>query len=151
MKTILPKSKGYLSDFLAKHIVLNEFPPLLLTFIDTDEQSEDSKEGTETNGLTLLKDDYYKEFYDYLQETRKYLPKSLEPDTLLANSAWEAMVEFNKNLEAKIEYLELSLRYCGEIGNAIIKQGILSMIWHFNLSKRLQLLTEVIDKVIYFF
>lgn len=163
LKTILKKSKGFLSDFLAKHIVLNEYPPKLLTIIDDDEEDEN---GIKTGGISLLQDERFKEFYskltlnlfliyfanfpnlkDCLQETRKYLPKSLESDTLLANSAWEAMVLFNKSFEANIECLELSLRYCGEIGNAIVRQGILSMIWHYNLSKRLQLLADLIEKV----
>jgi len=59
LKTTLTKSKGYLSDLIAKHVVLNNYPPKLLTFIDTtDEENEESKDG-----CNLLKDQYYKEFY----------------------------------------------------------------------------------------
>jgi hypothetical protein len=75
------------------------------------------------------------------------LPKSLEPDTLLANSAWESIILFGKSPEGELKYLELALRYCGEVGNAILRQGILSMMWHGYVSKKVSLLTELIDKV----
>lgn len=85
-----------------------------------------------------------------MQETRKYLPKSLESDTLLANSAWESIIIYNRESETEIKHLEISLRHCGEIGNAILKQGILSMIWHNHLCKKVSLLTDLIDKVIFY-
>lgn len=48
-----------MSDLLAKNIVINEYPPKLLAYIDVDdEENEDSKDG-----CVLLKDEYYKEFY----------------------------------------------------------------------------------------
>ena len=75
------------------------------------------------------------------------MPKSLETDILLSNSAWEAALLFNQNFEINVSYLETSLRYIAEIGNAILKQGILSMIWHQLLAKKLSLLTNLIDKV----
>jgi hypothetical protein len=84
-----------------------------------------------------------------LQETRKFIPKSLEPDILLVNCAWESILLYVKDAEADIKYLNLSLNYCGEIGNAILKQGILSLIWHNHISKRVSLLTDLIDKVKY--
>jgi hypothetical protein len=77
------------------------------------------------------------------------LPKSLEPDILLANSAWESIMVFGKSSNGELKHLELALRYCGEIGNAIIRQGILSMIWHGYISKKVSALTELIDKVLY--
>ena len=76
-----------------------------------------------------------------------YLPKSLESDILLSNCAWEAVLLYDKNSENDITYLEVSLRHCSEIGNAMLKQGVLSLIWHNYLSKRVSLLTNVIDKV----
>ena len=75
------------------------------------------------------------------------MPKSLESDILLANCAWEAISLYNKNTEADLKYLEVSLRHCGEIGNAILKQGVLSLIWHNCLSKKVSALTNTIDKV----
>ena len=73
----------------------------------------------------------------------------MESDTILVNCAWEAILMFNKekNGISDIKYLEVSLRHCGEIGNAILRQGILSMIWHNYLSKRVSKLTDLIDKV----
>jgi hypothetical protein len=149
LKSTFSKGKGVLSEIVAKHIVLNEFPPKILTFITpllpaTDDQAELN---IDNNPGLLLKDESFREFYDFLQETRNYLPQSLEPDILLSNSAWEAVIAANSNLELDIHYFEMSLRYIGEIGNAILKQGVLSMIWHQYLVKRVSTLTNLIDKV----
>ena len=86
-----------------------------------------------------------------MQETRNYLPKSLESDTLFINSAFEAINIYNKDPEADIVNLEICLRFCGEIGNAILKQGILVIIWHNYLSKRVAGLTDLIDRVCFIF
>ena len=75
------------------------------------------------------------------------MPKSLESDILLANCAWEAILLYNKSTDADLKYLDVALRHCGEIGNAIIKQGVLSLIWHNCLSKKVSALTNAIDKV----
>ncbi len=156
LKSTFSKGKGVLSEIVAKHIVLNEFPPKILTFItptlklsDTpeDDQENQSEMNIDNNPNILLKDKTLKKFYDLLQETREYLPRSLEPDILLSNSAWEAMIAANNKLELDISGLEISLRYIGEIGNAILKQGVLSMIWHQYILKRVSSLTAIIDKV----
>lgn len=82
-----------------------------------------------------------------MQETRTVLPKSLESDILLANCAWEAILLYNKNTDGDLKHLETSLRHCSEIGNAILKQGLLSLIWHTCLIKKVSILTNIIDKV----
>jgi hypothetical protein len=87
-----------------------------------------------------------------LQDARKYLPKSLEPDNLLVNAAWESIKEFDEEPDYPINYLENSLKYCSEIGNAIVKQGILSLIWHSYIINRIKLLAEFFEKVkVYFY
>lgn len=79
------------------------------------------------------------------------MPKALESDTLLANCTWQAIDLYNKDPDRNVAYLEISLRHCCEIGNAILKQGILSLLWHSHICKRLAALTEFIDRVIYIF
>jgi hypothetical protein len=78
------------------------------------------------------------------------LAKSFESDTILANSGWQAITMFNslnKDGQSNLNYLKMSMKYCGEIGNAIIKQGVLTMIWSDYLSKRISNLTNLIEKV----
>ena len=75
------------------------------------------------------------------------MPKSLEADILLTNCAWECMALYSKSAEIDVRHLELALKYCGDIGNALIKQGILTMIWQHFVSKRVAMLTDLIDKV----
>ena len=70
---------------------------------------------------------------DELQLTRKSLPKSLENDILLANAGWEAISLLNKNAE-NVKSFENSLTYCAKIENAILKQGVTSLIWHNSIN-----------------
>lgn len=143
LRSILSKGNGVLSEILAKHVVLNEFPPLLLTLIDTSDQIDDEKE----NPMHLLENQEFSDFYYNLQEARKYLPHSLEPDILLSNCVWEAVNLFDKTTELDVHYLEISQRYSSEIGNSILKQGVLSLSWHHILIKKISALTNLIEKV----
>lgn len=83
---------------------------------------------------------------DELQFTRKSLPKSLESDSLLANAGWEAISLFNKNGE-DVKSFEDSLKYCAQIENAVLKQGVTTLIWHSSINKKIAALTNLIEKV----
>jgi hypothetical protein len=83
LKGVFSRNKGVLSELLSKHIVMNELPPKLLTFIDMEESSEDkastdaksveaaaaahsaSTSELSSDGVTILKDELHKEFYGY--------------------------------------------------------------------------------------
>ena len=67
---------------------------------------------------------------------------------MLVNSAWEAVSLFDKNSENN-RCFDYALKCCAEIGNAIIKQGITSMIWHNFINKKIAALTNLIEKVGY--
>ena len=82
-----------------------------------------------------------------MQEARKYLPKSLESDTILVNCARESILVYEREAEKETNYLDLALKFCSEIGNAIIRQGILSIIWHKHLSKKIASLAQLIEKM----
>ncbi len=84
---------------------------------------------------------------DILHMTRNTLSKSLEPDNLFVNAAWEAISLFNKDPE-NVNSFEISLKFCAKIENAILKQGITSMIWHKFICKKISALTNLIEKVI---
>ncbi len=82
-----------------------------------------------------------------LQKLRVHLSKSLEPDILLVNAAWESIVIFHKELQLK--FFENSLSFCSRIGNALLRQGVLSMIWHNFICKKVAALTNLIEKVFF--
>ena len=72
LRSILSKGKGVLSEILAKHIVLNKFPPRLLSFSeDFNEGGEDNltmneiapNQNTPQDDKDLLKDETFSEFY----------------------------------------------------------------------------------------
>ena len=56
------KGKGVLSELFARHTVLNQFPPKLITHIDTEEESE-FNEDIEENIDNLLKNTDYNDYY----------------------------------------------------------------------------------------
>ena len=74
------------------------------------------------------------------------MPKSLESDILLANAAWEAISLFNKDAE-DVKSFESSLKFCSKIENAILKQGVTSLIWHNSINRKVAALTNLIEKV----
>lgn len=81
-----------------------------------------------------------------MNDLREDLPRSLESDSLLVNSAWEAIALYDKNSELS-SYFDYSLKCCADIGNAIVKQGITSMIWHSFISKKVAALANLIERV----
>lgn len=87
---------------------------------------------------------------EYLNDVREALPRALESDSLLVNTAWEAISLYDKNSD-KTQYFDSSLKYCADIGNAILKQGITSMIWHNFVSKKVAALANLIERVDLYF
>jgi hypothetical protein len=83
---------------------------------------------------------------DQLKKSRQFLPNSLELDTLLVYCAWKAIKLFDVKLDL-IKLFDFTLKYCAHIGNAKIKEGITSMIWHEYICKRVAALTNLIEKV----
>ena len=53
LKNVLSKNKGILSEITAKHVVLNELPPKLLTLIDDDDENAKSEFNYEVNNEKL--------------------------------------------------------------------------------------------------
>lgn len=74
------------------------------------------------------------------------MSKSLELDTLLVYCGWKAIKMFDANLDL-IKWFDNSLKYCANIDNATIKEGITNMIWHEFICKRIAALTNLIEKV----
>ncbi|RNA40948.1 rab3 GTPase-activating non-catalytic subunit-like, partial [Brachionus plicatilis] len=142
IRNILNRGRGIFSELTSKHVVLNGYPPKLMNLFDVeiDESNSPNEE------QKMLQNHDFKLFYDALQDGRKFLPKSLESDTLLVNCAWESILMYEKEVDKGISYLDLALKFCSEIGNAILRQGILSIIWHKDLSKKIASLTKLIDK-----
>jgi hypothetical protein len=81
-----------------------------------------------------------------LNDLREDLPRAMEAQSLLVNTAWEAIALYDKNSETT-RYFDYSLKCCAEIGNAILKQGITSMIWHNFISKKVAALANLIERV----
>jgi hypothetical protein len=79
IKNLLSKNKGILSEITAKHIILNDYPPTLLTELELDEkhdyrtekqnESQTRKININENSMdlkTLMADQNYSKFYGKL-------------------------------------------------------------------------------------
>ncbi|KAK7104713.1 rab3 GTPase-activating protein non-catalytic subunit-like [Littorina saxatilis] len=82
----------------------------------------------------------------HLEDLRKLFPHSLDNDVLISNCGWEYAVLWNKDPE-EVQYLQLSLEYLKLVQNAVLRQGVSSMLWHMFVMKRLSAAAQLMEKV----
>lgn len=67
LRNILTKNKGILSELVAEHIVLNQYPPKLLSIFDDEDEigeiTRDEIKSSREDYMSLLKDSDLKKFY----------------------------------------------------------------------------------------
>lgn len=63
IKNIINKGKGFISEIVSRHIVLNEFSPKLMSLIDNEENDEEIIKDQKVETDLLLKNEVFKEFY----------------------------------------------------------------------------------------
>ncbi|GFS02472.1 rab3 GTPase-activating protein non-catalytic subunit-like [Elysia marginata] len=81
-----------------------------------------------------------------LDELRKRFPHNLHNDFLLSNCCWEYAVLWNKEPEETWN-LELSLEFLRLVQNAILRQGVSSLLWHMFMKKRSSSAAHLMEKV----
>ncbi|GFO27486.1 Rab3 GTPase-activating protein non-catalytic subunit-like [Plakobranchus ocellatus] len=81
-----------------------------------------------------------------LGELRRRFPHTLHNDILLSNCCWEYAVLWNKEPEA-IWSLEFSLEYLRLVQNAVLRQGVSSLLWHMFMKKRASSAAHLMEKV----
>lgn len=82
----------------------------------------------------------------YLKHLRKRFPSILDNDLLISNCGWEYGVLWNKDVE-EVKNLQCSLDYLKLVQNAVLRQGVSSMLWHMFVAKRVSAAAQLMDKV----
>ncbi|XP_071079517.1 rab3 GTPase-activating protein non-catalytic subunit-like [Haliotis cracherodii] len=147
---LLEGGRGSISEVVAQYIIRLQLQPqslykhLLSTSTDSDDAAMDiepAAEATEAHEQSCLE-----KIQDHLAELRVRFPHSLENDILLSNCCWEYAVQWNKDPEL-ISYLQLSLEYLKLVQNAVLRQGLCSMMWHMYVLKRVTAAATLMEKV----
>ncbi|CAL1542170.1 unnamed protein product [Lymnaea stagnalis] len=172
---LLNSGKGSIPEVVARYIVQQHLNPASLFFSFTvqeepveeeegraksevKEEKKKGKKSDEDKSVAIKKeivqpvDDSMKDFsvgdkvkYQ-LEELRRRFPHSLHNDTLLANCCWEYAVVWNKDPEIT-QNLDLSLEFLRLVQNAVLRQGVSSLLWHMFILKRASAAAHLMDKV----
>ncbi|KAL8566839.1 hypothetical protein ACOMHN_052237 [Nucella lapillus] len=81
-----------------------------------------------------------------LEDLRMRFPNSLDNDVLLSNCGWEYAVLWNKDPE-EVHHLKSSVEYLKLVQNAVLRQGVSSMLWHMFVTKRMSAAAQLMEKV----
>ncbi|XP_055879124.1 rab3 GTPase-activating protein non-catalytic subunit-like isoform X1 [Biomphalaria glabrata] len=171
---LLNSGKGSIPEVIARYIVQQQLNPASLFFTFTIQEStenENSLEGVYSgqNETQKVKDKRkskveckkeieklllenitemsYSDRVKYqLEELRQRFPHSLQNDILLANCCWEYAVVWNKDPEIT-QNLDLSLEFLRLVQNAVLRQGVSSLLWHMFIQKRAAAAAHLMEKV----
>ncbi|XP_029643164.1 rab3 GTPase-activating protein non-catalytic subunit isoform X2 [Octopus sinensis] len=141
---LLDGGRGSIPEIVAKfisranfsHEVLNR--PRGLVLSETVEMAEEPLENIHVR--------FEEQFLGQLDTLQERFPHSLDSDVLLANCSWEYIVLWNKDLE-QYHYLQTSLNYLNTIQNAVLRQGLGTMLWNMFAVKRLSAAANLMEKV----
>ncbi|KAL5008455.1 hypothetical protein ScPMuIL_014036 [Solemya velum] len=98
------------------------------------------------NSLHTLQGNSLHTLQGQLEKVRHRFPHSLESDVLLTNSCWEYTVQWNRDPE-NITDLHGALNFLKLVQNAVLRQGVGSMMWHMFLVKRMSSAAHLMEKV----
>ncbi|XP_059162199.1 rab3 GTPase-activating protein non-catalytic subunit-like [Physella acuta] len=166
---LLNSGKGSVPELIARYVVQQRLNPasLFYTFSVQEELQEGEEEegkseklaGTGKDGrtdrgaeLNQPADEKVKELCPsdkvkyQLEELRHRFPHSLHNDILLANCCWEFAVVWNKDPEVS-QNLDLSLEFLRLVQNAVLRQGVSSLLWHMFILKRASAAATLMEKV----
>ncbi|GAB1601306.1 rab3 GTPase-activating protein non-catalytic subunit-like isoform X2 [Argonauta hians] len=141
---LLDGGRGSIPEIVAKfisranfsHEILNRRRGLPLS--DAVEMAEEPLENIHVR--------FEEQFLGQLDTLQVRFPHSLDSDVLLANCSWEYIVLWNKDLE-QYHYLQSSLNYLNTIQNAVLRQGLGTMLWNMFAVKRLSAAAHLMEKV----
>ncbi|RUS87661.1 hypothetical protein EGW08_004584 [Elysia chlorotica] len=151
---LLLSGKGSIPEVVARYIVQQRLNPASLFYSFTTEVTREDEEEEEAEGMeseyeasqvekTKLKG---AKKQDQLDELRRRFPHNLQNDFLLSNCCWEYAVLWNKEPDETWS-LELSLDFLRLVQNAVLRQGVSSLLWHMFMKKRSSSAAHLMEKV----
>lgn len=144
VRHLLDGGRGSIPEVVAKYVSRAKFSHEALNYprgklsIDAVEIGEEPAE--------QLHIKFEEQFLGQLDVLQGKFPHSLDNDVLLANCCWEYIVLWNNDLE-QYQYLQSSLDYLNAIQNAVLRQGLGSMLWQMFIVKRLSTAAYLLEKV----
>ncbi|XP_055956898.1 rab3 GTPase-activating protein non-catalytic subunit [Patella vulgata] len=147
---LLEGGRGSISEIVARYAMRLGLGPrslyrkLTLVNNHTDDSSQQITE-TDIDAEEEVKTPL-EQIQDQLQVLRERFPHSLENDILLSNCCWEYAAQWNREPEI-VKNLELSVEYLKLVQNALLRQGVCSLLWHMFILKRFSAAVYLMDKV----
>ncbi|XP_045164449.2 rab3 GTPase-activating protein non-catalytic subunit-like [Mercenaria mercenaria] len=141
ISTLLEGGKGCITEVIARHVSRVGFQPEDLYRPRQDETS--MSEEIQASSSSSSSQDIV---WDQVDMLRKRFPHSMENDVLFSNSCWEYTVIWNK-LPEEVDNLKSALDFLRLVQNAMLRQGVCSMMWHMFLSKKFHAAAHLMEKV----
>ncbi|XP_052275243.1 rab3 GTPase-activating protein non-catalytic subunit-like isoform X3 [Dreissena polymorpha] len=136
--TVLEGGKGCISEVVARHIARVGFQPQDLYRPLQEEACREAGSHSNVSSQEIV--------WDQMELLKRRFPHSLENDVLFSNSSWEYAVLWNKVPE-EVNNLKHALDFLRLVQNAMLRQGVCSMMWHMFISKRFQAIGQLMEKV----
>ncbi|XP_033735108.1 rab3 GTPase-activating protein non-catalytic subunit-like [Pecten maximus] len=142
---LMEGGRGAVSELVGCYVTQSSLHPsdlfLPCHMSESTEIQGDAMEATETSFQSFLE-----RVQGQMEVLKQRLPHSMEGDVLLANCCWENAVQWNKDTEC-LKNLESSLEFLRLIQNAILRQGVGSLLWHMFLAKTFSAAAHLMEKV----
>lgn len=142
---LMEGGRGAVSELVGCYVTQSGLHPsdlfLPCHMSESTEVQGDATEATETTFQTFLE-----RVQGQMEVLKQRLPHSMESDVLLANCCWENAVQWNKDTEC-LKNLESSLEFLRLVQNAILRQGVGSLLWHMFLAKTFSAAAHLMEKV----
>ncbi|KAK7502781.1 hypothetical protein BaRGS_00006031 [Batillaria attramentaria] len=152
---LLDGGRGSISELVARFVAsLGLGPNSLYSFQQQSPTGSGSGEGRDEEGAPSPKEEEavdskvtpLERFQNHMQTLRARFPHSLDNDILISNCCWEYAVLWNKDPDV-VRHLQLSLEYLKLVQNAVLRQGVSSMLWHMFVMKRMSAAAQLMEKV----
>ncbi|XP_021378713.1 rab3 GTPase-activating protein non-catalytic subunit-like isoform X1 [Mizuhopecten yessoensis] len=142
---LMEGGRGAVSELVGCYVTQSSLHPselfLPCHMSESTEFHGEAMEVTETTFQTFIE-----RVQGQMEVLKQRLPHSMEVDVLLANCCWENVVQWNKDTKC-MKNLESSLEFLRLIQNAILRQGVGSLLWHMFIAKTFSAAAHLMEKV----
>lgn len=148
LSSLLNSGQGAVTELVAKWAVTASIGPDLLTvYSGRDEESTPLFQFGGSENLDKERKDYsFNLLKGLLSQVRRRYPRSLEPDLVLINCAWEHLVQWNTDRDA-VQHLMGTMQCLSRVNSATLCNGVGCMMWKTFIMKKFEALAKLMEKV----
>ena len=145
---IMEGGRGAISEVVGCFATQNELSPdQMFNMTNIMETSESTNKDMDiSDGDQDQENLFSAQIRNHLDILGERYPHSLEKDVLLCNCCWENIVQWNKEPETTA-FLERGLNFLQLVQNAVMRQGVGSLLWHMFLVKKFSNAAFLMEKV----